>query len=136
MILLDDTTCFYAANYEYQFYQLQVWIIGEVNENCDISCQKHNLSCSETEMWRHNSDVDTSEKLAKLIDKIDKEANFSSCDNWATTASDVPNFSTLRNFCMHSKPGRPKDTFNCESIPRPEREQKKRVCFCFLPGFK
>ena len=87
-------------------------------------------------MWRHNSDVDSSEKLANVINKIDKGTNFSSCDNWATTASDVPNLSTLRKFCMHSKPGRSKDTFNCKSVPDPQREQKRRLCFCFLPGLK
>ena len=39
------------------FFDLLGWFIGGVNENCDTSCHKHNLICSEEDMWKHPNNV-------------------------------------------------------------------------------
>merc|ERR1719419_907785 len=43
------------------------WIIADLNQNCHEACQKHNLQCTDDELRAHNEDVNTSNKVIKLI---------------------------------------------------------------------
>ena len=81
-------------------------------------------------MWKHNSDVDAPEKLAKLINRMLENPTFTSCSKAYGEESDVPVFSTSDGFCLSSSPGKPKEKFDCLRSPTPKTQRKKRLCYC------
>ena len=105
------------------------WFVGEINTDCDVTCKANNLVCTEYEMWKHNSDVDAPEKLAKLLNGLLMNTNFTSCSGAYGEVSDVP-LSTAKGTCLSSSPGRSKEKFDCGLSPTPKNQRKKRLCFC------
>ena len=83
-------------------------------------------------MWNHNSDVDSPEKVTKLINRLLRNTSFNSCSGAYGEENDVPVFSTSESypFCLSSSPGRAKETFDCKRFPTPKEQRKKRLCYC------
>ena len=106
------------------------WFIGEINTDCDVTCEAYSLVCTEDEMWNHNSDVDTPERLANLINKLQGNTSFYSCIGSFGNTPDVPVFSTSEGFCLNSSPSRPKHKVDCGRLPTPEGQLKRRLCYC------
>ena len=110
------------------------WYIGRIGANCNTTCESHNRVCTETETWKHNSDVDSCGKLKKMINKIrgynSHRLAAYSCSGAYGSESDVPSFSTNQEFCFTSAPRRSKYTFDCGRIPTPSSQAKRRLCYC------
>ena len=108
------------------------WYIGAIHANCDTTCQSHNLKCTEAELLKHNSDVDSSEKLMSLIRRLYGDVSFSSCQGNYGTAADVPVFTTSHSyhFCLHSSSGRSLSTFDCKRSTAENHQSKQRLCYC------
>ena len=84
-------------------------------------------------MWKHNSDVDGPEKLANILKQKLGSTSFPLCSGKFGNETDVPVISTTWsiNECVHSSPGRQKETFDCGRIPNtPHNHFKKRLCYC------
>ena len=112
-------------------YKSLGWFIGEKNANCDITCNAHNLVCTEDEMWKHNSDVDAPEKLANLINRLQGNTSFSTCsEKYGQGYTDVPVFSTSAGLCLNPSPRRPKNMVDCGRVPTPKNQNKQRLCYC------
>ena len=81
-------------------------------------------------MWNHNSDVDSPEKLAKLINRLQGTTSFSFCSGNYGDESDVPVFSTSERFCLSSSPGKSRKNIDCGRSPMPKEQYKERLCYC------
>ena len=106
------------------------WFIGEANSDCDVTCAAHGLICTEDGMWNHNSDVNSPEKLTKLINSLQGETSFNLCSGKYGDSPDVPLFSTSEGFCYSSSPGKSKEKIECGLSPTPQYQNKKRLCYC------
>ena len=112
-------------------YKASGWFIGEKNANCDVTCEAHNLVCTEDEMWKHNSDVDAPEKLANLINRLQGWTSFSTCsEKYGQGHTDVPVFQKSAGLCWNPLPRRPKNMVDCGRVPTPKNQNKQRLCYC------
>ena len=112
-------------------YKSLGWFIGEKNANCDVTCEAHNLVCTEDEMWKHNSDVDAPEKLANLINRLQGWTSFSTCsEKYGQGHTDVPVFQKSAGLCWNPLPRRPKNMVDCGRVPTPKNQNKQRLCYC------
>ena len=98
------------------------------HRNCDDTCNRVGLTCSEDELLRHNSDVDSSKKLIRLIERLRGTVSVDSCFGGYGSTSAVPVFTN--GFCSHSEPFRQASTFNCSARPA---HNYQRLCFCSTP---
>ena len=46
------------------------WYLAAENENCDDACTAQDLECSEEGLKAHNADVDSSEEVLNLVQKL------------------------------------------------------------------
>ena len=81
-------------------------------------------------MWNHNSDVDASEKVANLINRLQRNTYFSVCTGQFGDSPEVPLFSDSKASCFNSSPGKPKEKINCGRSPTPKHDNKTRLCYC------
>ena len=105
------------------------WFLGESLENCDSVCERNVLKCTEDQFALHNDDVDTSEEVLKLIDKLGGETLAESCEKGDFPA--VPVFNK-DSFCMYSDATRKSKAskFDCGQVAGPLSEKKQRLCYC------
>jgi len=109
------------------------WIIADLNQNCHEACQKHNLQCTDDELRAHNEDVNTSDKVIKLIKSLGQQITMTECKIGFGIKA-VPLFSTRTNngykqqFCYAASTY--KKTFSCSSVPAPAKENRQRLCWC------
>ena len=81
-------------------------------------------------MHRKNSDVDSSEKLISLIEKLKGPIIVGSCQE--SYSDDAPSFTmnpNLRWKCWHSVTNKERIS-ECLFTPSPSSERKQRLCFC------
>ena len=82
-------------------------------------------------MWKHNADVDTPDKLANLIHRLQGNTSFSSCsEKYGKGYTDVPVFSTSARLCLNPSPRRTKNMVDCGRVPSPKNQNKQRLCYC------
>ena len=78
----------------------------------------------------HNPDVDSSEKLIKMIENFGGDFSKKYCSGTYGNSPDVPVFSSTHNFCLFSRPGKSRSKFDCSASPTPVSQNKKRICYC------
>jgi len=114
------------------------WYIGDPEANCDATCQKNGLVCTENVMKAHNGEVDSPEKVLSLIKSLGEEFTATSC--WGDQGyPDTPLFTKQSNngygkpFCLSSSPN--KDV-SCSFNPGGDNdnEGKQRLCYCNKGG--
>jgi len=107
------------------------WYDGGEGGSCEESCLAVGLVCTEEQLFAHNSDVDSTEKILALVDELGGETPVQECDQVWGTADDVPNWSLT--VCHGSSPSRALSTFSCSARPRGGSHPKRRLCWCHSP---
>ena len=51
------------------------WIIGDVGASCTKACEDRGMYCKNTELERHNDEVDSPEKVLEMILKLQPDFN-------------------------------------------------------------
>ena len=105
------------------------WIIGQVSGSCTASCENVGMFCHNSDLKKHNSEVSTSPKVAKLITKLGGSLKNTTCDPAFGTAADTPNFSVTGGWCVSSSGDKAK-VYDCEVSPYPNSQNKARLCYC------
>ena len=95
-------------------------------ESCQSACNKNGLICSEKEFSLHKAEVDSSDKVLNLIEKLGGTTSATSCVSGDYPALPVFNHDT---YCMISAKGT-KSTFDCTTEPGPQVQLKRRICYC------
>ena len=123
------------------------WHLGAEGQSCTETCASAGLSCREDDLLAHNGDVDESQRLADLIQRLAPGFNLSSCDGSYTSNVAVPTAkigSTSKtgennDFCAFSQPYAEGTTlegtgrkFDCGAVPYSDGtgRQKQRICWC------
>ena len=112
----------------YPYFSAEGWYIGGAAESCDTACQIHGLACSKQEYEKHYNDVDSSQEVLDLIQKLGGETHTKSCkpEMFATT----PAF----QFDSCSYPKGP-NMFDCSRPLKPGKwlRSRRRLCYCKIP---
>ena len=95
-------------------------------ESCDSVCNKKGLICSEKEFDFHNNEVDSSDKVLNLIEKLGGTTSATSCVSTKFPASPLFNHKTLCSYWANSQPL----AFNCSRIAGPPHQLNRRICYC------
>ena len=116
------------------FYRISLgagsgWIIGQVSGSCTASCENVGMFCHNSDLKKHNSEVSTSPKVAKLITKLGGSLKNTTCDPAYGTAADTPNFSVTGGWCVSSSGDKAK-VYDCEVSSYPNSQNKARLCYC------
>jgi len=109
------------------------WYDGGERRSCDEGCQAVGLVCTEEQLFAHNHEVDSTQKIMDLVAELGGSTYAQHCDQMFGTADDVPNWSL--GVCHGSSPSRALATWSCSARPRgfhPERP-KHRLCYCHNP---
>lgn len=109
------------------------WYPSQWGQDCTQACQYRGLVCTEQGLEDHNSDVDSSEKLLKLIGAlpIGNYSNFAPCKLVKNKAA--PTFRLLGDVtCGYAPSDRRSDSYSCGN-PGPKlffEERMSRMCYC------
>ena len=95
-------------------------------ESCESVCSKNGLICSEKEFRLHNNEVDSSDEVLKLIEKLGGTTSATLCVSANYPA--VPLFNH-KSYCMYSGKSQP-SIFSCTTVPGPPESLKQRICYC------
>ena len=111
------------------------WSLANVNQNCVDACSSLNLTCSEEEFHKHNSDIDSSNEVFRLIKTLGGTIKARSwCEGHFGSSPGVPAYSATYHDCFYSDPSRTVSTFDCRRLPLPKSHNKRRICWCHEPG--
>ena len=109
------------------------WIVAPVNTDCTKACVDIRMVCKNSEMEKHNFEVDSAEEVLELIKKLQPDFRFKSSNTMCTEVwgkySDIPNFSKADGICLASWYGEMK-TYICNKSPTPASQKKARLCYC------
>ena len=108
------------------------WYLASEDASCTDACNKHNLECSEKEFYKHNGDVDSSDEVLNLVEKLGGKTSATWCTDTYGQSPSVPGINPEK--CSHSAPKRSILTFECDSTPSPKYEKKQRLCWCNASG--
>ena len=90
------------------------------------------MYCRNTELERHNAEVDSPEKVLEMILKLQPDFNLTA-DNKCSSAygktSATPCLSSEQGFCLSSSSAKEK-AYDCDEIPYPLHQKKARLCYC------
>ena len=90
------------------------------------------MYCKNTELERHNAEVDSPEKVLEMILKLQPDFNLTA-DNKCSSAygktSATPCLSSEQGFCLSSSSAKEK-AYDCDEIPYPLHQKKARLCYC------
>ena len=84
--------------------------------------------CTEEELRNHNGDVDSNEEVLALITQVGGSTSADSCLTDSGSAGNVPHWKN--EVCHVSDPNRDFSTFNCDAVPYPLNQGKRRLCYC------
>ena len=105
-------------------FSAEGWYIGGTQESCDTACKGHGLVCSKQGYKNHHSDVNSSNNLRDVIERLGGKLPSKSCnkDNYPY----VPSFHS--GVCQFAtKP----DLYDCTLRPESKKGHKKqRLCYC------
>ena len=109
------------------------WIIGDVGASCTKACEDRGMYCKNTELERHNDEVDSPEKVLEMILKLQPDFNLTAtggkCNSAYGKSPAQPSFSSELGFCLSSSSAIDK-TYDCDAIPYPLNQKKARLCYC------
>ena len=122
------------------YYFLGNWLLAEENENCHKACNREGLICKNKITHRQNGDVDSSDKLIKLIQKrydIKTLLSKPCIETGDASAPLVTIKPSQHNWCMHTTVGKESE----KEIGKKECSAKydypshgtRRLCYCFYP---
>mmetsp|Transcript_1341 Transcript_1341/g.3595 ORF Transcript_1341/g.3595 Transcript_1341/m.3595 type:complete len:1223 (+) Transcript_1341:127-3795(+) len=102
------------------------WYNGGADESCIQACASRQLTCSEDAFNAHHQEVDTSDKVRKLIGKVGGETADTWCE--ATYGAYTPAYDGAECF---RQPSAPQPTnYSCGAVPFPANTGKHRLCYC------
>ena len=108
------------------------WIIGEAGASCTKACEDRGMYCKNTELERHNAEVDSPEKVLEMILKLQPDFNLTAdnkCSSAYGTSSSTPLLSFELGWCLSSSSAKDK-AYDCDEIPTPLHQKKARLCYC------
>ena len=98
------------------------------------------MYCKNTELERHNDEVDSPDKVLEMIRKLRPDFNLQTttwllgfaedkCSSAYGKDPTTPCFSSEQGFCLSSSSAKDK-TYDCDGIPNPLDQKKSRLCHC------
>ena len=111
------------------------WIVGPLTTSCTQACEDREMFCRNSELEKHNSEVDSNDEVLELIKNLQPNfiPKYQECSSTYGTYSDTPSFSMTEGFCFISSSEKEK-TFDCDRIPTPAYQNKSRLCYCMKVG--
>ena len=89
------------------------------------------MHCKNSELERHNDEVDSPDKVLEKILKLQPDFNLTDIDGKCSSAygksPSTPSFSSELGFCLSSSSDK---TYDCDEIPMPLYQKKARLCYC------
>ena len=107
------------------------WIIGPEGASCTQTCENNGLVCLESELENHNEEVDTSEELVELIQKLGGNLSTNTCNENYGSQPNTPCFSpSYQKYCYASS--KQNKAYDCDAMPdmTVTAQKKARVCYC------
>ena len=114
---------------------LDGWYDGGQEAPYSTSCESHGLTCSEYANHVHNGDVDSSTKMAAIVQGLgmdlcpDLYCGGRYGDGASVPVVDFYGGSSCVTACHFSWSNRSLSTFNCSNVP-PVGWNKHRLCYC------
>jgi len=105
------------------------WIIGGHLENCNESCLKHGLVCTEDGLFKHNNEVDSSDKVMALIKQLGGSIQTDTCSDlpWIKNKVITPTFAWNGYWCAISAG---KNTIKDVDCKTKAYKTSARLCYC------
>ena len=110
--------------------------------SCTKACEEKEMFCRNSELQKHNFEVDSNDEVLELIKKLQPNFKLNGTTihdavckhNYGKDSVDTPCLSITNGFCLTSSSDKGK-IFDCSNtIPTPASQNKARLCYCLKVG--